>query len=116
MYLVRAWLMYGVTSFVASTRTREIGIRIALGASRRAAVWLIVRETAIMLACGVAVAVPIVWSSGRLIESQLFGVHATDWRTLAGAAALVAAVALTASALPARRATAISPISALRVE
>ena len=108
--------VYGVTSFVASTRTREIGIRIALGASRRAAVWLIVRETAIMLACGVAVAVPIVWSSGRLIESQLFGVHATDWRTLAGAAALVAAVALTASALPARRATAISPISALRVE
>ena len=69
-----------------------------------------------MLAVGIVVAVPIVWSSGRLIESQLFGVHATDWRTLVGAAALVAGVALVASALPARRATAISPIQALRVE
>src|SRR5439155_801952 len=67
-------------------------------------------------AIGVVVAVPIVWSSGRLIESQLFGVHATDWRTLVGAAALVAGVALVASALPAWRATAISPIQALRVE
>ena len=108
--------VYGVTSFVASRRTREIGIRVALGASRRAAIWLLVRETAIMLACGVAVAVPIVWSSGRLIESELFGVHAADWPMLAGAAALVAAVALAASALPARRATAISPISALRAD
>jgi hypothetical protein len=108
--------VYGVTSFVASTRTREIGIRVALGASRGAAIWLIVRETAVMLACGIAVAVPIVWSSGRLIESQLFGVHATDWRTLAGAAALVAGVALIASTLPARRATAVSPIRALCAE
>jgi len=106
----------GVMSFVVSHRTREIGIRVALGASRPAAMWLIVRETALMLAFGVAVAVPIILISGRLIESQLFGVHATDWRTLVGAAALVAGVALTASALPARRATAISPIQALRAD
>ena len=108
--------VYGVMSFVVSHRTREIGIRVALGASRPAAMWLIVRETALMLAFGVAVAVPIILISGRLIESQLFGVHATDWSTLVGAAALVAGVALTASALPARRATAISPIQALRAD
>jgi len=103
-------------SFVVSHRTREIGIRVALGASRGAAVWLILRETALMLMCGVAIALPIVWSLGRLIESQLFGVHATDWQTALGSAFLVAFVALAASALPVRRATGISPVEALRCE
>jgi ABC-type antimicrobial peptide transport system permease subunit len=103
-------------SFVVSHRTREIGIRIALGASRGAAVWLILRETALMLVCGVTIALPVVWSLGRLIESQLFGIHATDWPTTLGATVLVTIAALTASALPVRRATAISPIQALRCE
>ena len=84
--------------------------------SRGAAVWLILRETALMLMCGVAIALPIVWSLGRLIESQLFGVHATDWQTSLGSALLVACVAVTASALPVRRATGISPVEALRCE
>ena len=101
-------------SFVVSHRTREIGIRVALGASRGRAVWLILKEAAVMLVCGVAVALPAAWSLGRLLESQLFGVHATDWPTATGAAMLIALVALTASALPVRRATAISPIEALR--
>jgi predicted permease len=108
--------VYGVMSFVVSHRTREIGIRVALGASRRAAVWLILRETALMLVCGVTIALPVVWSLGRLIESQLFGVHATDWPTTLGATLLVTVAALIASALPVRRATAISPIQALRCE
>ena len=69
-----------------------------------------------MLSCGVAIALPAAWGLGRLIESQLFGVHATDWPTTVGAAVLVTAVALSASALPVRRATAISPIQALRNE
>jgi predicted permease len=106
--------VYGVMSFVVSHRTREIGIRVALGASRGRAVWLILKEAAVMLVCGVAVALPAAWSLGRLLESQLFGVHATDWPTATGAAMLIALVALTASALPVRRATAISPIEALR--
>jgi predicted permease len=108
--------VYGVMSFVVSQRTREIGIRVALGASRGAAVWLILRDAAMMLAWGVAVALPAVWWLGRFVESQLFGVHATDWPTALGATALVSIVALCASALPVRRATAISPIAALRSE
>ena len=108
--------VYGVMSFVVSHRTREIGIRVALGSSRGRAVWLILSEAIVMLACAVAIALPAAWSLGRLLESQLFGVHATDWPTAAGAAILVGCVALTASALPVRRATAISPIQALRTE
>jgi putative ABC transport system permease protein len=64
----------------------------------------------------VTIAWPIVWWLGRFVESQLFGVHATDWPTAAGATALVSIVALCASALPVRRATAIDPIAALRSE
>jgi putative ABC transport system permease protein len=108
--------VYGVMSFVVSRRTREIGIRVALGASRGAAIWLILRDAAFMLAVGVAMALPAVWGLGRLIESQLFGVHAMDSPTVLGAALLVACAALGASALPVRRATAISPTQALRYE
>jgi predicted permease len=66
--------VYGVMSFVVSHRTREIGIRVALGASRGRAVWLILKE-AVMLVCGVAVALPAAWSLGRLLGNRLFGVR-----------------------------------------
>ena len=92
--------LYGVMSFVVSRRTREIGIRLALGASRSEAVWLIIREAAIMVAAGLAMALPAVWALGRLIENQLFGLRATDGSTVAAAAVLIALVALGASALP----------------
>jgi predicted permease len=108
--------IYGVMSFVVSHRTREIGIRVALGASRGNAVWLILREATVMLSFGVAIALAAAWGLGRFVESQLFGVHATDWSTAAAAALLVVCVALTASALPVRRATSISPVRALRGE
>jgi predicted permease len=108
--------LYGVISFIVTRRTREIGIRLALGAPRRSAVWLVLRDGAIMVGGGVAIALPVVWALGRLIETQLFGVHAMDGLTIAGAVALVALVALAASALPARRATSVSPMVALRYE
>jgi predicted permease len=108
--------LYGVMSFVVSRRTREIGIRLALGASRGEAVWLIVREAAIMVAAGLAIALPAVWGLGRLIENQLFGLRATDGSTIAAAAVLIALVALGASALPAMRASSVSPMEALRYE
>jgi predicted permease len=108
--------VYGVTSFVVAHRTREIGIRVALGASHGSAIWLVLRETTMMLCAGIAIALPVVWSAGRLIESQLFGVHATDWHTAVGAIVLVALAGMAASALPVRRATAINPIEALRCE
>ena len=108
--------LYGVIAFVVTRRTREIGIRLALGASRSSAVWLILGDSAIMVAGGVAIALPAVWGLGRLIESQLYGVHATDAATIVGAVALVALVALAASALPTRRASSINPMEALRYE
>jgi predicted lysophospholipase L1 biosynthesis ABC-type transport system permease subunit len=106
--------VYGVMSFVVSQRTREIGIRVALGATRGRAIGLILRDTVAMLGAGVALALPVVWGLGRLIESQLFGLQAMNGPTIIGAALLVALGALGASALPVRRATAISPLQALR--
>jgi hypothetical protein len=108
--------VYGVMAFVVANRTREIGIRVALGATRASAVWLILRDTMVMLGCGVVIALPSVWLFGGLIGSQLFGVQPTDRPTIAGAASLIALAAFGASALPVRRATAIDPIRALRSE
>jgi predicted permease len=114
--LLAAVGLYGVTSFVVTRRTREIGIRIALGATRVAALSLVVRETAVLVMAGVTLALPVVWGLGRLIESQLFGVRAMDAGTIAGCAALVALVALAAAALPARRVASLNPVEALRCD
>jgi predicted permease len=108
--------LYGVTSFVVSRRTREIGIRLALGATRAGALWLVVRDTAVMVAIGVGVALPAVFGLGRLVENQLFGVQSTDGVTIGAASTLVALVALLAAALPARRAASVNPMEALRCE
>jgi predicted permease len=108
--------LYGVMSFVVTRRTREIGIRMALGALPRSAILLIVRETLLLVVVGVAIALPAVWAMGRLVQSQLYGVRATDVGTLLAATLLVAFVAVGASALPARRAAAVSPTQALRAE
>jgi predicted permease len=108
--------LYGVMSFVVTRRTREIGIRMALGALPRSAVAGVLRETGWLVLVGLALALPAVWALGRLVESQLHGVRPTDLLTLAGAAGLVALVALLASALPARRASAVNPTDALRAD
>jgi ABC-type antimicrobial peptide transport system permease subunit len=89
-------------------------MRLALGAWRGAALWLVLRDTAVLVAAGLSIPLPAVWALGRLVENQLFGVRAMDAATIAGAAILVTLVALAASAMPARRATSISPIEALR--
>jgi len=108
--------IYGVMSFVVASRVREIGVRLALGASRGSAVWLVLRDAAVMLAAGLAMAFPTVWGLGRFIENQLYGVRALDPPTIVGASLLVALVALGAAALPARRASSVSPLEALRCE
>jgi predicted permease len=110
--------IYGVMSFVVTRRTREIGIRVALGATSASAVRLILRDAVGMIAAGMAIAIPCAAALGRLVQSQLFGVTATDpaTATAATAALVLAAGALAAAFIPAWRASKVSPTDALRLE
>jgi predicted permease len=108
--------LYGVMSFVVTRRTREIGIRLALGATRASAIRLVLRDAVAMIAGGMAIAMPCVAALGKLVQSQLFGVTATDPATVGGAAAVLAAGALTAAFIPAWRASNVIPTDALRLD
>jgi predicted permease len=108
--------LYGVMSYTVSRRTREIGIRIALGAERRSVLWLVQREVIALALVGVTLGVPAALALSRLVESQLVGVSANDPLTIGGAAAFLALVSLVAGWLPARRAARVEPLRALRYE
>jgi|SRR5579872_856540 len=108
--------IYGVMSFVVTRRTREIGIRVALGATRASALRLVLRDAVTMIAWGVALALPCVAALGKLVQSQLFGVTATDPATITAAAMVLAAGALAAAFVPAWGASNVSPTDALRLE
>ena len=108
--------LYGVMSFVVTRRTREIGIRLALGATGSSAIRLVLRDAVAMIAVGMAIALPFVAALSKLVQSQLFGVTATDPATIAAAALVLAAGALSAAFIPAWRASKVSPTDALRLE
>ena len=108
--------LYGVMSFVVTRRTREIGIRLALGATGASAIRLVLRDAVAMIAVGMAIALPCVSALGKLVQSQLFGVTATDPATVAAAALVLAAGALSAAFIPAWRASNVNPTDALRLE
>ena len=108
--------LYGVMSFMVTERTREIGIRMALGATGASTVWLVLRDALVMVAVGWAIALPCVHWLGRLVESQLFGVTATDFTTIAQATLLLASAAIGAAFIPAYRAASANPIDALRLD
>jgi predicted permease len=108
--------LYGVMTYSVVRRTNEIGVRMALGAQQGGVLWLILRESIVVLLVGIAVGVPATLAAMRLIESALFGLKPSDPLTLVGAAVVVAAVTLLASYLPARRATQVDPMVALRYE
>jgi predicted permease len=108
--------LYGVMSFVVAQRTREIGIRLALGATRSATMWLVLRDAMVMIASGILIGLPVVWILGRLVESQLYDVSAMDPIALSSAVMILSSAALGAAFIPARRASIVSPTDALRVD
>jgi predicted permease len=114
--LLAAIGLYGVMSYSISRRTSEIGIRMALGASQSGVIWMVLRETLWMVAIGVAIGLTGALASGRLIGSRLFGLSAADPITLALAISVILLAAVLAGFLPARRASRIDPMNALRSE
>jgi predicted permease len=114
--LLAAVGLYGVMAYSVTRRTREIGIRVALGAGRRSLLGLVMREVALLTASGVAIAVPVALALTRFVRAQLFGVLPSDPLSMAAAALVLILVALLAGYIPAQRATHVNPISALRYE
>ena len=114
--LLAAVGLYGVMAYVVARRTREIGIRMALGATRKNVAWLILRDVVRMAAIGLTIGLAAALAAGRLIESLLFGVKARDPLIITVAGVLLASVALLAGWLPARRAASVDPMIALRYE
>ena len=108
--------LYGVMSYTVSRRTREIGIRMALGAARGSVLWMVLREVAVMLAAGIVIGLPVAVGLSRFVQSQLYGLLPTDPATLVLAATLLSGVAMLAGYVPARRATRVDPMLALRYE
>lgn len=108
--------IYGVMSYWVNQRTHEIGIRVALGAQQHNIVQLVIRQALVLVVIGIAVGLAAAFALTRVMASLLFGISATDGLTFVVISMLLAAVALIASYLPARRATKVDPIIALRYE
>ena len=106
--------LYGLLSFLVARRSREIGIRMALGADRRRVVAMVLRQTLLLLAAGTLAGIGLALAAGRLLQRFLFGVRSTDPWTLALAPLALLVCGILASLVPARRAAAVNPIQALR--
>jgi ABC-type antimicrobial peptide transport system permease subunit len=114
--LLAAVGLYGVMSYAVALRTREIGIRDALGAARRTVLLMVLKEVAVLALVGIAVGLPSGYGLGRLVESQLYGLTARDPLTFGVATATLLVAALLAGYVPAARATRVDPLVALRYE
>jgi predicted permease len=108
--------LYGITAYSVARRTSEIGIRTALGATRGNVIKMVLRGALVQIGCGVAIGIPVAIGGGRLLASQLYGIKNYDPLVLGGATLTLLGCAFIAGFLPARRATAIDPIQALRTE
>jgi ABC-type antimicrobial peptide transport system permease subunit len=108
--------IYGVIAYSVAQRRREIGIRLALGAQRRELRWMFVRSALLLTSAGIALGLFAAAGLTQFMKSLLFGISPTDPFTYAAVVAVLGAVALVASYLPARRAAAVNPVEALRAE
>jgi predicted permease len=108
--------IYGVMSYSVTARTREIGVRMALGAQRPAVLWLVLREAMKLVVVGVIVGIPAAFLSSQLLSTMLFGLKATDVTSMLAVVLVLVTVAMIAGFVPARRATKVDPIVALRYE
>ncbi|MGB7283228.1 MAG: ABC transporter permease [Candidatus Acidiferrum sp.] len=108
--------LYGLMSYTVTRRTREIGIRVAVGAQRQNVLWLVLHETLTLALLGIAIGIPAALAASRLIASMLFGLSSSDLPTIVTVSLLLLVVALFAGYFPARRASTIDPIVALRSE
>ena len=108
--------LYGVLSYSIARRTNEIGIRMALGARQTNVLGMVFRETVRVVLLGIAIGLPLAFAATRLIASQLYGLSASDPVTIAGAVLVLLAVAMVACYIPARRASRVDPLVALRYE
>ena len=108
--------LYGVVAYMVTKRTREIGIRMAIGALARDVLWLILGDVVWIVAAGIALALPFAWVSTRLVQGQLYGVTPIDPTAIAAAVSVLLIVATIAGLIPARRAARMNPTTALRHE
>jgi ABC-type antimicrobial peptide transport system permease subunit len=108
--------LYGVMAHSVVRRTNEIGIRMALGAGQGNILWMVLKETLLLVIAGLAVGIPLALGAASLVSKQLFGMKPTDPLTLVVAAGVLTVVAVLAGYLPARRASKVDPLLALRYE
>ena len=108
--------LYATMAYAVARRTNEIGLRLALGARRGAVIWMMLRDVCVLAAIGLAIGAAVAWPASRLVESFLYATKPNDPRTLASAAALLLVAAFAAGYGPARRASQVDPMTALRHE
>ncbi len=108
--------LYGIMTYRVVRRTSEIGVRLALGAQRESILWMVLKESLLLLLTGIAVGIPATFAATRLVRSQLFGLTPFDVSTIVIAVVTIGTVILTASYIPARRAAKVDPMVALRYE